>query len=134
MDHTHTDALISVTNTAGGLDRVREIFGDRVVFIPYVMPGFKLARLAAELYAKQAGPRTVGLVLMNHGLFTFADTTHLTVEANIEGTVNSESPPNGCTITYEFPAVGDRQALAPLIRQMGKSDDVSAGPAKCWGA
>ncbi len=34
-----------------------------------------------------------------------------TVEANVEGTVNNESPPNGCTITYEFPAVGDRQAL-----------------------
>ena len=84
VDHTHTDALISITNTAGGLQRVQEIFSDRVVFIPYVMPGFKLARLAAELYAKQAGPRTVGLVLMNHGLFTFADTAKGAYELMIE--------------------------------------------------
>ena len=84
VDHTHTDALISMTNTAGGLDRVREIFGDRVVYIPYVMPGFKLARLSAELFAKQAGPRTIGLVLMNHGLFTFGDTAKSAYELMIE--------------------------------------------------
>ena len=84
VDHTHTDALIAITNTAGGRDRVREIFGDRVVVIPYVMPGFKLARLCAELYPKGATARTVGLVLMNHGLFTFGETAKVAYELMIE--------------------------------------------------
>jgi len=84
VDHTHADALIAVMNTAGGEDRIREIYGDRVVVIPYVMPGFKLARRCAELYPPQAGPATVGMVLMHHGLFTFGDTARAAYERMIE--------------------------------------------------
>ena len=40
VDHTHADAVIAVTNTPNGLARVQEIYGDKVVIIPYVMPGF----------------------------------------------------------------------------------------------
>ncbi|MEK7684084.1 MAG: class II aldolase/adducin family protein, partial [Verrucomicrobiota bacterium] len=50
VDHTHADALISVMNTPNGLERVQEIYADTVVIVPYVMPGFKLARLCAELF------------------------------------------------------------------------------------
>ena len=74
VDHTHADAIISVTNTPGGRDRVREIYGDTVVVVPYVMPGFKLARLCATLLPREMSPRTVGVVLMGHGIFTFGDT------------------------------------------------------------
>lgn len=84
VDHTHTDALISITNTPSGEKRVRELYGDRVVVIPYVMPGFKLSQLCAELFPKQAGPRTVGMVLMNHGLFTFGATARESYERMIE--------------------------------------------------
>ena len=45
VDHTHADAVLAVTNTADGERHVREIYGDDVVVIPYVMPGFDLARL-----------------------------------------------------------------------------------------
>ena len=74
VDHTHADALISVTNTDRGPERVREIYGERVVVIPYVMPGFKLARLFAELFPKQCTPGTEGVVLMGHGMITFGST------------------------------------------------------------
>jgi rhamnose utilization protein RhaD (predicted bifunctional aldolase and dehydrogenase)/NAD(P)-dependent dehydrogenase (short-subunit alcohol dehydrogenase family) len=84
VDHTHADALISITNTPGGEKRVRELYGDRVVVIPYIMPGFKLSRLCAELFPKQAGPKTVGMVLMNHGLFTFGATAKESYERMIE--------------------------------------------------
>ena len=84
VDHTHADALISISNTADGANRVREVYGDSVVFIPYVMQGFKLARLCAELYPKMATPGTIGLVLMNHGLFTFGDTAKVAYERMIE--------------------------------------------------
>jgi rhamnose utilization protein RhaD (predicted bifunctional aldolase and dehydrogenase)/NAD(P)-dependent dehydrogenase (short-subunit alcohol dehydrogenase family) len=84
VDHTHADALIAVTNTPDGEKRVAEIYGNRVVVIPYVMPGFKLARLCAELYPRQAHAGTIGLVLMNHGLFTFGDTAKVAYERMIE--------------------------------------------------
>ncbi len=84
VDHTHADALIAVTNTPDGEKRVAEIYGNRVVVIPYVMPGFKLARLCAELYPRHAHAGTIGLVLMNHGLFTFGDTAKLAYERMIE--------------------------------------------------
>ncbi|HSN15104.1 MAG TPA: bifunctional aldolase/short-chain dehydrogenase [Anaeromyxobacteraceae bacterium] len=74
VDHTHADAIVTLTNSPGGADRIREVFGDTLVVIPYVMPGFDLARACAERYAAAATPRTVGMILMNHGIFSFGET------------------------------------------------------------
>ncbi|HBC43297.1 MAG TPA: bifunctional aldolase/short-chain dehydrogenase [Pseudanabaena sp.] len=74
VDHTHADAVISVTNTANGWERIQEIYGDDVVIIPYVMPGFDLARVCAEKFAAEKSDRTIGMVLMNHGIFSFGET------------------------------------------------------------
>jgi len=71
VDHTHADAIISITNTADSEARIREIYGDTVVVISYVMPGFDLAKLCAERFAAEAGPNTIGMVLLNHGIFSF---------------------------------------------------------------
>jgi len=71
VDHTHADAIVSITNTADGEARIREIYGDTMVVIPYVMPGFDLAKLCAERFAAEAGPNTIGMVLLNHGIFSF---------------------------------------------------------------
>ncbi|MDE2310158.1 MAG: bifunctional aldolase/short-chain dehydrogenase [Betaproteobacteria bacterium] len=71
VDHTHADAIVAITNTADGEARIREIYGNQVVVIPYVMPGFDLARLCAERFAAEAGPNTIGMVLLNHGIFSF---------------------------------------------------------------
>jgi rhamnose utilization protein RhaD (predicted bifunctional aldolase and dehydrogenase)/NAD(P)-dependent dehydrogenase (short-subunit alcohol dehydrogenase family) len=74
VDHTHADALLAITNTADGERRIREIYGDSVVVLPYVMPGFDLARVAAEQFPAQKGPNTIGMVLLNHGFFSFGAT------------------------------------------------------------
>lgn len=84
VDHTHADALISVMNTPNGAERVRELYDDRVVIVPYVMSGSKLARVCKDLLHKYATARTVGMVLMNHGLFTFGDTARASYERMIE--------------------------------------------------
>ena len=83
VDHTHADAVVTVTNSPGGEARVREIYGSSVVVIPYVMPGFDLARLCAERFAAEAGPETVGMVLLNHGIFSFAETARESYERMI---------------------------------------------------
>lgn len=84
VDHTHADAIVTITNTANGEARIREIFGDTVVIIPYVMPGFDLARVCAGEFARQRNDNTVGMVLMNHGIFSFADTARDSYERMIE--------------------------------------------------
>jgi rhamnose utilization protein RhaD (predicted bifunctional aldolase and dehydrogenase)/NAD(P)-dependent dehydrogenase (short-subunit alcohol dehydrogenase family) len=84
VDHTHADALIAISNTPDGDEHVRRAYGDRVVVVPYVMPGFELAKVCAALYPEQAGPRTIGMVLMNHGLFSFGETARVAYERMIE--------------------------------------------------
>ena len=84
VDHTHSDAVLAVTNTPDGKRHIREIYGDRVVVIPYVMPGFDLAKLCAQLFPQQAGPRTTGMVLLNHGIFSFGATARESYERMIE--------------------------------------------------
>jgi rhamnose utilization protein RhaD (predicted bifunctional aldolase and dehydrogenase)/NAD(P)-dependent dehydrogenase (short-subunit alcohol dehydrogenase family) len=84
VDHTHADAVVTITNTANGEDRIREIYGNQVVIIPYVMPGFDLARLVAERFARESGPDTLGMILMNHGIFSFAETARESYERMID--------------------------------------------------
>lgn len=84
VDHTHADAIISITNSPGGEERIRHIYGNRVVVIPYVMPGFDLARLCAENFPRQANAATIGMVLMNHGIFSFGATARESYERMIE--------------------------------------------------
>ena len=74
VDHTHADAVVSISNTKEGLERIQSIYGNKVVIIPYVMPGFDLSRLCAEIFPREATDETIGMVLMNHGIFSFGDT------------------------------------------------------------
>ena len=74
VDHTHADAVLAITNTAGGEARIREIYGDDVVIVPYVMPGFDLAKACARKFEMEAKPSTIGMVLMHHGIFSFGAT------------------------------------------------------------
>lgn len=84
VDHTHADAVISVTNTPNGEARVREIYGDEVIVIPYVMPGFDLARLCAERFRAEATDKTIGMILMNHGVFSFGESAKVSYDRMID--------------------------------------------------
>ncbi len=76
VDHTHADAVVTLCNTPGGAQRIRTLYGDRVVVIPYIMPGFDLARLCAEIFPRERNAGTIGMVLMNHGVFSFGGSAH----------------------------------------------------------
>ncbi len=69
VDHTHSDAIMDVTNRPNGKDLCKKIFGTKVSIVPYVMPGFSLAQKINEVYNKN--PNINCLILLNHGIFTF---------------------------------------------------------------
>jgi len=71
VDHTHADAVLSVSNAPEGEQRIREIYANQVVVIPYIMAGFDLAAFCARAFAKDAGRNTIGMVLLSHGVFSF---------------------------------------------------------------
>ncbi len=73
VDHTHANAVLAITNTGNGLERVQEIYGNRVIVIPYVMPGFALAKLVYEKTKDVVWEDYEGMILMNHGIFTFSE-------------------------------------------------------------
>ena len=69
VDHTHSDAIMNITNRPAGLNFCKKIFGSRASIVPYVMPGFGLAQKINEVYSKN--PKINCLILLNHGIFTF---------------------------------------------------------------
>ena len=69
VDHTHSDAIMNITNRPEGLRLCKKIFGKEVSIVPYVMPGFGLSKKIDEVYSKN--PKINCLILLNHGIFTF---------------------------------------------------------------
>ena len=84
VDHTHADAVLTVTNTPSGRKRIEEIYGDRVIVVDYVMPGFALARQCAQQFSEERTDATVGMVLLRHGVFSFGTTARESYERMIE--------------------------------------------------
>lgn len=84
VDHTHADAVVTLSNTPGGEARIKSLYGDRVLVIPYVMPGFVLAKKIAELTAGLDWSTLDGMVLMSHGVFSFADDARTSYERMIK--------------------------------------------------
>ena len=72
IDHTHSTAVLAVTDQPDAAALCCEVFGDRVALVPYVMPGFALSMKAAAVYEANEGVE--GLILLKHGIFTFGDT------------------------------------------------------------
>jgi len=69
VDHTHADAILSLANTRGGERLIRRVLGPRLLWIPYLQPGFALSRRVAQAYQRQ--PTAHGAVLAHHGLITW---------------------------------------------------------------
>ena len=82
IDHSHADAILTLTNQTDGAARVQEVFGDAVGLVPYIKPGFDLSKAAADVY--DANPSVSGLVLDKHGLVTFGESAQQSYEGHIE--------------------------------------------------
>jgi rhamnose utilization protein RhaD (predicted bifunctional aldolase and dehydrogenase)/NAD(P)-dependent dehydrogenase (short-subunit alcohol dehydrogenase family) len=82
IDHTHPADVLALVDQETGDSFARQVFGDRVGYVPYIMPGFSLAKAAASEYRRN--PKVEGLVLLKHGLFTFGETAQESYSRTIE--------------------------------------------------
>ena len=82
VDHSHSDAILSITNTSLSMEDIGKII-PHVMVVPYIPPGFKLAR-AILSGIKSMPPDTEGIILTQHGLFTFGDTGDQSYERHMK--------------------------------------------------
>jgi rhamnose utilization protein RhaD (predicted bifunctional aldolase and dehydrogenase)/NAD(P)-dependent dehydrogenase (short-subunit alcohol dehydrogenase family) len=82
VDHTHADAILALTNRADGERHVRDALGDDLIVLPYLFPGFELARAAAD--AVDANPAARAMVWIQHGIVTWGATARESYDAMID--------------------------------------------------
>ncbi len=80
--HTHATALLSVIDQPSAAELCAQIYGGRAGIVPYHMPGFGLAKLAAKVHS--ARPEVEALILSKHGIFTFGESARDAYERMIE--------------------------------------------------
>ena len=118
IDHTHANAIVSLTDQPHGEDLIRELFPDSIV-VPYVMPGFDLAKACDKAFKAQ--PKADGMILLKHGIFTWSDDPRTSYEdmiAKIDKaekriTQGSARPFTGVSLPQNLASVGE---VAPILR------------------
>lgn len=123
IDHTHADAILALTNREGGDAAVKDALGETVVVVPYVIPGFQLAKAAATAY--KANPGIEGMVLMHHGLITWGKSAresydkHIDLVSRAEAWLAAKGAPltagKSASVTVEAAQAAYR-TLAPMLR------------------
>ena len=122
VDHAHADAILALTNQAGGMGHVQAALGDDVIVLDYVTPGFRLARAAAD--AIEAQPAARAMVWMLHGIVTWGKTARESYETMIELVTRAEeyaksraTRPLQVSILTPVPEATRRVAVvAPILR------------------
>ena len=82
VDHTHANAVLSLIDQPDGAKLCEDVFGSRLGLVPYVRPGFGLAKAAATTFDKN--PKVEGLILDKHGIFTFGASAKESYERMID--------------------------------------------------
>ncbi|MCW8887026.1 MAG: class II aldolase/adducin family protein [Motiliproteus sp.] len=123
VDHSHADSIVTITNTPDGDALIREALGDKVLIVPYVMPGFILAKTIAEMTQDCDWDELEGIALMNHGLFTFDNDAKQSYEKHIELVTRAEQLLNrkGAVLNIpSIPAETDLLQLATIRKQVSE--------------
>ncbi|HEY4113475.1 MAG TPA: bifunctional aldolase/short-chain dehydrogenase [Rhizomicrobium sp.] len=82
IDHTHSTALLALTDQPDGEALARDVFGSQVAYVPYTIPGFALAKSVADVFDRN--PDVEGAILLKHGIFAFAEDARTSYERMIE--------------------------------------------------
>ncbi|HUC50999.1 MAG TPA: bifunctional aldolase/short-chain dehydrogenase [Xanthobacteraceae bacterium] len=124
IDHTHATAVLSIIDQPDGEKKCAEVFDGRLAFVPYLMPGFGLAKKSIEVFEKH-GPGD-GLILSKHGIVTFGETAREAYERMIEMVSRAEAfiARNRSTVPAAGPAPAAAIAqIAPIIRGACSEED-----------
>jgi rhamnose utilization protein RhaD (predicted bifunctional aldolase and dehydrogenase)/NAD(P)-dependent dehydrogenase (short-subunit alcohol dehydrogenase family) len=119
VDHTHANAVLALTDQPDGEGICNDLYGGRIAVAPYRMPGFGLAHLAAEVF--EANPRSEGMVLLKHGIFTWGDTAQEAYERMIAYVSMAEdriadAPARGLVQVALPDTLAEAADVAPIIR------------------
>ncbi|MEW5726885.1 MAG: bifunctional aldolase/short-chain dehydrogenase [Pseudomonadota bacterium] len=134
IDHTHSTAVLSLTDQPDGEAICRELYGDRMGYVPYIMPGFALAKKAAEVF--EQNPKVEGLILLKHGIFTFGATAREAYERMIAFVTKAEERlQRNRKPVFKAAALPGRPApvaeIAPVVRGL-LAIDQGEGAFKRW--
>lgn len=116
VDHTHADAVLALADQPDGEAVCREVYGGTMGLVPYIMPGFLLAKACAATYAEN--PSVAGLILLKHGIFTFGATAEEAYERMIAAVSKAEARLErrpAAIRTTPRPTV-PAAAIAPILR------------------
>jgi rhamnose utilization protein RhaD (predicted bifunctional aldolase and dehydrogenase)/NAD(P)-dependent dehydrogenase (short-subunit alcohol dehydrogenase family) len=119
VDHTHATAVLSLIDQPDGEALCGEVYDGRVAFVPYVMPGFGLAKAAIAAYERV--PHAEGLILSKHGIVSFGETAREAYERMIELVTRAEDRLRRGRRPVFRPArlpqaVEPLDAVAPIVR------------------
>ena len=119
VDHTHAAAVLSLVDQPGGEALAREVYDGRMGIVPYIAPGFGLAKIAAEVFEEK--PDVEGLILHKHGIFTFGMSAREAYERMIDMVSLAESRlRQGRPIVFPArplaAATASAAEIAPIIR------------------
>ena len=119
VDHTHSTAVLSLADQPDAAERCADLYGARMGLVPYIMPGFQLAKKAAEVFEDDRAVE--GLVLLKHGIFTFGDTAREAYERMIAAVSLAEErlARRSKTVFAAAPlpaAVAEAAEVAPILR------------------
>ena len=88
VDHTHATKVLSLIDQPNSQLLCDEVYDGRMGFVPYLMPGFGLAKKAAQVF--EQNPRVEGLILDKHGIFTFGEDARESYERMVEMVTRAE--------------------------------------------
>jgi rhamnose utilization protein RhaD (predicted bifunctional aldolase and dehydrogenase)/NAD(P)-dependent dehydrogenase (short-subunit alcohol dehydrogenase family) len=134
IDHTHATAVLSLADQPDAAERCAELYDGRLGIVPYIMPGFLLAKKAAEIFEDDESVE--GLVLLKHGIFTFGETARDAYERMIDAVTRAEERlrrgrKNVFAVAALPAAVTEPEEIAPVLRgACAVSDPATAGAYK----
>jgi rhamnose utilization protein RhaD (predicted bifunctional aldolase and dehydrogenase)/NAD(P)-dependent dehydrogenase (short-subunit alcohol dehydrogenase family) len=117
IDHTHANAVLALSDQPDGEALCGELYGDRLALVPYCMPGFSLAQLAAGVF--EAHPHSQGMVLLKHGIFSWGDSAQIAYERMIDFVSQAETRlARGARTLAQvsLPPLAPLAEVAPVIR------------------
>jgi len=119
VDHTHANAVLSLVDQPDGKKLCQEVYDGRIGLVPYVRPGFGLAKAAAKTFDQN--PKVEALILDKHGIFTFGDSAQQSYERMIEMVSRAEERlkkgRKAVFATAQLPQqVAPNAEVAPIVR------------------